>query len=75
MALTEQDRAYIRELAVNSATAVSKQIIEDLIKWHIKSCPHGKTILASKWGLLGVCIGSGIGGGGVVAMLIKIFSG
>ena len=75
MALTEQDRAYIREVAVNSATVVSKQIIEDVLKWHIEACPHGKSILASKWGLLGVCIGSGIGGGGMVAVLIKIFSG
>lgn len=75
MALSEPDRAYIREVAVNSATAVSKQIIEDLIKWHINSCPHGKTILATKWCFLGACIGSGIGGGGMVAVLIKIFSG
>ena len=74
MALTDQDRAYIREVAVNSATAVSKQIIEDLIKWHIKACPHGKTILASKWCLLGMCAGSAVGGGGVVAVLIEIFS-
>lgn len=75
MALTEQDRAYIREVAVNSATAVSKQIIEDVLKWHIEACPHGKSILASKWGLLGACIGSGVGGGGMVAVLTKIFSG
>jgi len=73
MALTDQDMAYIREVAVNSATEVSKQIIEDVIKWHIESCPHGKSILASKWGLLGVCIGSGLGGGGLAAVLIKIF--
>ena len=75
MAITEQDRAYIREVAVNSATEVSERIIERVIEWHVKACPHGKSILASKWGLLGVCIGSGIGGGGMVAVLIKIFSG
>lgn len=75
MALSEQDRDYIREVAVNSATEVSERIIEHVLKWHVKSCPHGKSILASKWGLLGICIGSGIGGGGMVAMLIKIFSG
>ena len=75
MALTEQDREYIREVAINSATEVSKQIIEDVIKWHIDSCPHGKTLLASKWGLMGLCAGSAGVGGSTVAVLIKIFSG
>jgi len=75
MALTEQDRAYIREVAINAAGEVSKQVIEDMLKWHTEACPHGKSILASKWGLLGLCVGSGVGGGGMVAVFIKIFSG
>jgi len=75
MALSDQDRAYIREVAVNAAGEVSKQVIEDVLKWHTEACPHGKSILASKWGLLGLCIGSGIGGGGMVAVFIRIFSG
>lgn len=75
MALTEQDRAYIREVAINAAGEVSKQVIEDVLKWHTEACPHGKSILASKWGLLGLCIGSGVGGGGMVAVFIRIFSG
>ncbi len=75
MALSEQDREYIREVAINSAGEVSKQVIEDVLKWHIDACPHGKSILASKWGLLGLCVGSGVGGGGMVAVFIKIFSG
>jgi len=73
MALTEQDRAYIREVAVNAAGEISKQIIEDILKWHVKACPHGKSILASKWGFLGVCAGSAVGGGGIAAMLMEIF--
>jgi len=75
MALTDQDRQYIREVAINSATEVSERIIENMLKWHVKACPHGKSILASKWGFLGICLGSGISGGGMVAVLIKIFSG
>ena len=75
MSLTEQDREYIREVAINSATEVSERIIEHMLKWHVKACPHGKTILASKWGLLGMCAGSAGIGGSVVAALIKIFSG
>ncbi len=73
--LSDQDRAYIREVAINSAAEVSERIIERVLEWHVKACPHGKSILASKWGLLGLCVGSGIGGGGLVAMFIKIFSG
>lgn len=75
MSLSEPDREYIREVAVNAAGEVSKQIIEDLLKWHTKACPHGKSIIASKWLVVGVCAGSGIGGGGIAAMLIQIFSG
>ena len=75
MALSEQDREYIREVAVNAATEVCERIIEHVLEWHVDACPHGKSILASKWGLLGLCIGSGVGGGGVVAVLIRIFAG
>ena len=75
MALSELEQEYIREVAVNSATVVSKQIIEDILKWHIKACPHGKTLLASKWGLIGLCVGSGFSGAGILAVLLKIFTG
>lgn len=73
--LSEQDRNYIKEVAINSATEVSERIIERVLEWHVKACPHGKSILASKWGFLGACLGSGVGGGGMVAVIIKIFSG
>ena len=75
MALSELDQAYIREVATNCAGEVSRQVITDVLKWHVDSCPHGKSILASKWGLVGWCLGSGVSGGGVAAVLIKIFSG
>lgn len=73
MALSEQDRAYIKEVAINSATEVCERIIEHMLEWHIEACPHGKSILASKWGFLGVCLGSGVGGGGIAAVLMEIF--
>ena len=75
MALSDPDREYIREVAINSATEVSKQVIEDVLKWHIEASPHGKSINASKWGLIGWCIGSGISGGSLAAVLIKILAG
>jgi len=73
--LSEQDRNYIKEVAINSATEVSERIIERVLKWHTEACPHGKSILASKWGFLGACLGSGVGGGGIAAVLIKILAG
>jgi len=75
MSLTEQDREYIREVAINSATEVSERIIEHMLKWHTEACPHGKKILASKWCFLGACLGSGVGGGGLAAVLVKVFFG
>ena len=74
MALSDQDRAYIREVAINAAGEVSKQVIADVLKWHTEACPHGKSILASKWGMLGLCVGSGVAGGGLFAMCMKIFT-
>lgn len=75
MALSELDQAYIREVATNTAGVVSKEVITEVLKWHIDSCPHGKSILASKWGLIGLCIGSGVSGGGIATVLIKLFAG
>ena len=73
MALSDQDRAYIREVAINAAGEVSQKVIENVLKWHIDACPHGKSIIASKWGLIGWCIGSGVSGGGMAAILMEIF--
>ena len=75
MALDETEMQLIREIAVNSATVVSKEIIEELLKWHIDACPHGKTILATKWGVIGLCAGSAAVGGSTVGVLIKLFFG
>ena len=73
MALNDEDRAYIKEASTNIAGEVSERIIERVMKWHIKSCPHGKSILISKWLIIGACIGSSLGSGTLVAVLMKIF--
>lgn len=75
MALDDTERAYIREVATNTAGVVSKQVITEVLKWHIDSCPHGKSILASKWGVIGLCLGAGVGGGGIATALINLFTG
>ena len=70
--LDSGDRAYIHEVSVNAASEVSKKLIEDLVKWHISSCPHGRTIYAVKWSVIGACIVSAIGGGTAMAALLKV---
>ena len=75
MALSELDQSYIREVAINCAGEVSRQVITDVLKWHVDACPHGKSITASKWGLIGWCLGSGVGGGTIATVLIKMFTG
>jgi len=71
MSLSEQDMKYIREVAINAASEVSQKVIETMLKWHTEACPHGKAIIASKWGLVGWCIGSGCGGATFFAVLSK----
>lgn len=66
MALSEGDKNTCREVA--------REIIKEVLKEHIQSCPHGKTILASKMLLVGMCIGSGIASGSVVFALMEFFT-
>jgi len=67
MALSEGDKNTCRELA--------REIIKEVLILHIAACPHGKSILASKMLLVGMCIGSGVASGGVVFGLVKLISG
>jgi len=66
MALTDGDKAECKEIA--------RAIIKEVIKEHIESCPHGKTLLASKMLLVGMCVGSGFASGGIVFGLVRLFS-
>jgi len=67
MALTEGDKAECKEIA--------REIIREVLIEHIASCPHGKTVLASKMFLAGVCIGSGFAGGSLALGLAKLLIG
>ncbi len=65
MTLSEGDKAECKEIA--------REIIKEVLDIHIQSCPHG-IAFGKMWMLLvGACIGSGIGGGGLVAILLKAF--
>ena len=67
MALTDGDKAECKEIA--------REIITEVLLVHIDSCPHGKTILASKMLLVGMCVGSGLASGGLVIALMRFVFG
>jgi len=64
MVLTSGDKAECKEIA--------REIIKEVLIEHIKSCPHGVSLARDRVLLLGVCIGSGIGGGGLAAGVIGL---
>jgi len=67
MALTAGDKAECKQIA--------REIIKEVLVEHIAGCPHGKTILASKMFLTGICVGSGFAGGGLALGLAKVLFG
>jgi len=65
MTLDDGDKAECKEIA--------RVIIKEVLLEHINSCPHGIK-LGKLWMLLvGACIGSGIGGGTIVGIVLKVF--
>ena len=67
MALTDGDKAECKEIA--------REIIKEVLAIHIVSCPHGIKMIKERAVLVGICIGSGLGSGGVVYALMSIFAG
>ena len=64
MALSKGDTAILKEVA--------RELIKEVLAQHIESCPYGRSLLVSKWFLIGLCIGSGVAGGGIVAAVFKM---
>jgi len=67
MALTEGDKAECKEIA--------RVIVKEVLVEHIASCPHGKTLLASKMFLFGICVGSGFAGGSMALAIARVIFG
>ena len=64
MSLSEGDKAECKEIA--------REIVKETLVVHINSCPHGIK-MGKIWMLVvGACLGSGAGGGGIVAVLMHI---
>lgn len=74
--LTKEDKENIDLRTERMITKTIPVAIKAALDTHITSCPHGKTLLISKWMLIGTMIGSaggGIGGGFALAKLVAGF--
>ncbi len=61
--LNEGDKNTCKELA--------REIVAEVLKLHIVSCPHGRSLLKLTCISIGIAIGSGVIGGGTIAMILK----
>jgi len=69
--MTEGDRAII----INISAKVAKEVIKDVMKFHIAACPVGKKLTKFKFMMIGACIGSGLAGGVGALGILKIVMG
>lgn len=54
---------------------IAAKVTQQVIETHIQCCPHGQLLVKSRSMLVGLCIGSGVAGGGVVALASKMLMG
>lgn len=64
MSLTEGDKNTCREIA--------REIVKEVLIEHTKSCPHGMAFARSKAFLIGACVGSGLLGGSIPYIMIRV---
>jgi len=54
---------------------IAAKVTQQVIEQHIQCCPHGRLLLKGRSLLVGLCIGSGVAGGGVSALVLKVLTG
>ena len=73
MATTEEQKAYIREIAFEAAETVSKRIerqLETAIKLHAATCPTTRAVMKSRAFIAGMaCVCGAIGS--VITLIAK----
>lgn len=65
MALTDGDRAEIKEMA--------REIVKEVLTEHVQACPHGQSFALLRARFVGICLGVGVGSGGLAAAILKAF--
>ncbi|KKK94393.1 hypothetical protein LCGC14_2683320 [marine sediment metagenome] len=68
MTLSNQDMEWVKAIAAS----IVKEVNEKVVLEHIKSCPHGKFLMASKWFVVGICVGGPFAGGSLALVLAKV---
>lgn len=64
--LDEGDKAICAEIA--------GEVTEKVLQKHIESCPHGIKLGKMLMLIIGTAVGSAAGGGGIVAVVMHMFS-
>jgi len=82
MALSEQDRREIKATFGQSLAEHTQEMCEAIrkigkeqIEQHVKSCPHGINMRASKAFLVGMIVASGAAGSASTAAVLKFLMG
>ena len=65
MALSEGDK--------NTCKEIGREIMKEVMEIHIASCPHGIRMGKAWMFIVGACLGSGVGGGTIVGIILKAF--
>lgn len=68
MALSDEDREWVKLISEKAMFAVSEKVLIE----HVKSCPHGKALLIARQTIIGIVIGVGIVSGGTIFGLAKL---
>jgi hypothetical protein len=66
MEWTEADKAMCAKIAA--------EVVEKVLLGHVAACPFGKRQLRDRALLVGACVGSGIGGGGILFAILEQIS-
>ena len=69
--LSDADRALVREIA----REIVREVLPAAVEAHINACPWGHHIRRAMWTAAGVCVGSGVAGGGVALAVVKAIGG
>ena len=71
MTLSQEDREWIKLVS----RELIREVTENIILEHIRACPHGRSLLVSRWFLVGLSVGCGMCGGGIGFSLAKAILG
>lgn len=57
----------------NTCKEIAREIVSEVLKQHIDSCPHGMKIHKAIWLSIGMGVGSGIFGGSAFLTIVRLF--